>query len=100
MSKEYGKNISPILEEIADSLWEIDARDNQEPYEYSDEAFASALKIMMSVSMDILWKNQEKDNTPFNIRKKQATKLGEDLAKLISDNLNIDTKKLYELKKK
>jgi hypothetical protein len=98
MSKEYGKSISPILEEIADALWEIDAREMAQPYEYSENAFRASLKIMMSVAMDRLWDNQEKFETPKEDRLLQAEKLGNDFRKLFKENLNVDTTKMWRKK--
>lgn len=100
MSKEYGKLISPVLAEIHDSLWEIDARESNEPYNYTEDAIRSALKITMSVSMDRLWKNQEEANTPMEDRSLQAELLGLDLKQLFEKHLGIDTHKLYGEKKK
>lgn len=96
MSKEYGKNITPILDEIADAMWEIDARENVEPYEYGEHALRSASKIMMSVCMDKLWAKQESENTPFEERCQQAEALGHDLRQLVKKNLNIDPHNFYK----
>lgn len=96
MSAEYGKQISPVLAEIADTLWEIDARGLQAPYGYSEEGFRGALKIFMSVCMDKLWANAEANETPQEDRELFVLRLGSDLRELMMEHLNVDTTKLYE----
>ena len=96
MSKIAGFNLTPVLEEIHDTLWEIDARKNQEPYEFGDTAVRSALKILMCVTMDKLWANQELTNMPIEEREKQAMELGQAYKDLFKKHLGIDTHKLYE----
>jgi len=99
MSRQMGFNLTPVLEEIHDTLWEIDSRETQEPYEFGDTALRSSLKILMSVTMDKLWAKQELENTPLKEREQQAMALGEDFRKLIKNHLDIDTHKLYEKEK-
>ena len=96
MSKYYGENVSIILVEIAEALWDIDARENQEPYEYTPEAIRAVSKIMMSTAMDRLWYLQEKNNATPAERIKQVTDMAEDLKEFYKKHLDIDTRMLYE----
>lgn len=95
MSKYYGEHISPVLKEIHDTLWEIDARELNEPYEYSPEALPAASKIFMSVCMDRLWLNQNKSDAPIEDRLAQAENMGEDLRQFMIKHLGVDPKDFY-----
>ena len=99
MSKFYGEQISPVLKEIHDTLWEIDARHLQEAYEYTPDALPSASKIFMSVCMDRLWLNQNKNGVSLEDRLTQAEKMGEDLRQFMIKHLNVDPTEFYEKKK-
>jgi hypothetical protein len=92
MSKVYGSGISPILKEISDSLWEIDARpdDRQRPYEYSQDALASSTKIFMSVCMDRFWKLHEQKGTSIEDRSTLVSEMGSDMRNLIIKYLGVD----------
>ncbi|MBP9839974.1 MAG: hypothetical protein KBC44_03310 [Candidatus Pacebacteria bacterium] len=90
MSKEYGKNISPIFEELSDALWEIDAREDNEPYEYGEFALNHATKIFMSVIMDKLWTRMQAQDLEPEEMEALTIKLGEGLKQLIRDTLHID----------
>lgn len=96
MSKEYGKNITPILEHIANGMWEIDASEILQPYEYGEVALRAASKIMMSVCMDKLWAKQEAENASREERYAQATALGNDFRKLIKKHLGVDPHDFYK----
>jgi hypothetical protein len=90
MSKFYGEHITPVLKEISDSMWEIDARDEQQPYEYGDSALNSGSKIMMSVCVDKMWSNFEKAGTNKKLRLTAVEAFGDDLRQLIIKHLGVD----------
>lgn len=96
MSKYFGEQISPILAEIANSLWEIDARGHQEPYEYADRALADASKIFMSVCMDTFWKLAETKKWSLDERSKRVQAMGQDLRKFIKKHLGVDPHNFYK----
>ena len=96
MSKYFGEQISPILAEIADSLWEIDAREYQEPYEYADRVLADASKIFMSVCMDTFWKLAETEKWSLDERSERAQAMGQDLRDFIKKHLGIDSHDFYK----
>lgn len=95
MSRKYGKDISPILKEIHDALWEIDSRDNIAPYDFAPEALPSAAKIFMTVCMDELWLKQEANETPLEDRLMQVENMGNDLREFMFKHLNVDSTKFY-----
>lgn len=96
MSKYFGEQISPVLAEIADSLWEIDARELQEPYEYADRALADASKIFMSVCMDTFWKLAETEKWSLDERSERVQAMGNALREFIKEYLDIDSHDFYK----
>lgn len=90
MSSYYGRHITPVLKEISDSLWEIDARENQEPYGYGETALNSASKIMTSVCMDRMWADFETHGTSMESRMNIVTAFAEDFRELIKTHLGVD----------
>lgn len=90
MSKHYGEHITPLLKELSDSFWEIDAREGREPYEFGDSALNSAAKIFSAVVLDRLWLNQERDDVPLEERLSQAQSMGEDIRQFILTHLGVD----------
>lgn len=90
MSKQYGKEITPILKEISDSMWEIDARSDPEAYEFPDLVMVYSAKIMMNVMMDKMWANQEAVNTPLEERVANAENLGNQFRQLMLEHLGVD----------
>lgn len=95
MSRKYGRDISPVLKEIHDALWEIDSRDIREPYDFAPEALPSAAKIFMAVCMDELWLKQEANETPFEDRLMQAENMGNNLREFMEKHLDVDSTKFY-----
>jgi len=90
MSKYYGSKMTPVLREISDSLWEIDAREGQEPYEYGETALNSAVKIMMSVGFDRMWSDFEALDTDIDSRLTLAKDFGTEFRMLIIKHLGVD----------
>ena len=95
MSKYYGKQISPILAEIAEGMWEIDARELQQPYEYAETALADATKIFMSVAMDKFWANAEAEGWTMEQRSERVQALGDGLRAFIKEHLGVDSHEFY-----
>lgn len=91
-----GKKLSVILEEIENTLWEFEFNHSNTPCEYEEKAIGSAVKILMSVCMDKMWKLQENENLDFEDRCNMAEKLGNDIRNLVKTYTNIDTHKLYK----
>jgi len=91
-----GKKLSPILVEIENTLWEFEANYATYKPEYPIDAFRAATKIFMSALMDKMFDLQEKENMDLNDRCEMATKVGEDIRKLIKIYTNIDTLELYK----
>ena len=90
-----GKQLSPILEEIEDTLLEFEVEIGSKP-EYTIEGFRAAIKIFMSVILDKMWQLQENDVLSQEDREIMATKCGEELRKFIKIYTGIDTFDLYK----
>ena len=93
--KTLGQNLSQILKEISDTIWEFDFREVGPPM-YQDEAVEAACKIFMSVMTDKMWSLQKYENVPMDIRGDMAHKLGSELRRLVKTYTNIDTHDLYK----
>jgi hypothetical protein len=89
-----GQELSPILEEIEDTLWEFEANDGSKP-NYTIEGFRGATKIFMSVLMDKIWELQANENIPMENRIQMVEKAGQDVRQLIKTYTDIDTHQLY-----
>ena len=90
-----GKRISPILEEIEETLWEFEENSGDKPC-YTDNGFRASIKILMSTLMDKMWELQEKEGIDKKDRALMAEKAGRDLRELIKTYTNIDTFDLYK----
>jgi len=90
-----GKQLSPILVEIEEKLWDFEFHTPDQP-EYTDEAFRAVCKIFMSVLMDKMWNLQEKEGIEVEDRIMMAVKAGKDLSNLVKTYTDIDTYKMYE----
>ncbi len=91
-----GKKLSPILNEIENTLWEFEAEELTSKPNYTKEGFRGATKIFMSVMMDKIWELQEDEKITMEDRINMVTKCGEDVRKLIKTYTNIDTHELYK----
>jgi hypothetical protein len=92
-----GEKISPILNQIENTLWEFEAEIDIKP-EYTIEGFRSGIKIFMSVMLDKMWELQKNENISQDDREKMAVKLGKDVRNLVRIYTNIDTYDLYKTK--
>lgn len=90
-----GKKISPILEEIEETLWEFEANNGIKP-NYDINGFRAAIKIFMSALMDKIWELQENENVNIEDRIKMVQKAGEEVRNLIKVYTNIDSHDLYK----
>lgn len=90
-----GKKLSPILEEIEQTIWEFEANGGLKP-EYTPEGFRAAIKIFMSVLMDKIWELQQDEIMDMEVRENMAFKAGEDLRKFVKTYTNIDCNELYK----
>lgn len=86
-----GKKLSPILEEIENTLLE---NYEQKP-EFTDEGFRASIFIFQSAVLDKMWELQEKENLPIQIREEMAIKCGESIRSLIKTFTDIDTFDIY-----
>ena len=89
-----GKQLSPILVQMEETLWEFESRNYGSP-QFTQEGFRAAIKIFISVIMDKIWDLQENESMTMEDRMNMAEKCGKDFSKLIKIYTNIDSRKLY-----
>lgn len=85
-----GKKLSPILNEIADTILEFNVSKGLPP-KYDNSVLESATYIFMSVMADKMWELQEKENMDIEIRQKMGEELGHAIKKLIWIYTGIDS---------
>ena len=85
-----GQKLSPILEEIQDTLLE----NYETKPEFSMEGFKAALYIFQSALVDKMYSLQVNEDIPSDIKVDMAVKLGGELRELIKTYCNIDTHEL------
>ena len=90
-----GKKLSPILEELENTLWEFEANRGILP-EFTEAGFRSASKIFMWVLMEKMWELQSKEHMAMPDRSAMALKAGEDLRKLVKTYTGFDTFDFYK----
>ena len=90
-----GNRISPILEEIENTLWEFEAHVGTKP-NYTDGGFRAGIKIFMSVLMDKIWELQELEKTLMEDRANMVEKVGKDVRALVKTYTDIDSHSLYK----
>ncbi|MDA3781160.1 MAG: hypothetical protein PF487_13185 [Bacteroidales bacterium] len=89
-----GKKLSPVLDEIEQSLWEYEVEFGNKP-DYTLNGFRAGIKIFMSVMMDKVWELQQNEKITMDDRIKMVEQLGKDVRKLIKIYTDIDTHELY-----
>lgn len=90
-----GEEISKVLVDIEDTLWEFEDYSGDKP-NYTLDGFRAATKIFMSAIMDKMWELQDGEDIDMNDRENMAEKAGEDIRAFIKTYTNIDTYGLYE----
>jgi len=90
-----GKEISPVLVEIENTLWEFEAYSAKKP-EFPIESLRASAKIFMAVMMDKMWELQEREGMPMEDRCNMAKKCGNDLRAFVKTYVDIDTVDLYK----
>jgi hypothetical protein len=90
-----GQQLSPILDELENCILEHNAF-KAVPPEYDDGAMRASLTIMMSVLMDKMWRLQEEENIPLNVRMDMAKQAGNEIRELVKKYTNIDTFDLFD----
>jgi hypothetical protein len=92
-----GDKLSPILEEIEDTLL-VFAVDYPHKTCYTFEGFRAAAYIFMSAMMDKMYDYQDTKNMTLTERENQATEVGTKIRELILDYTGIDSFQFYETK--
>ncbi len=99
MKKEptIGQKISPILQEIEETLWEFEANRPGIKPEFTILGFRGAIKIFTSVLLEKIWQKQETNLITQEERQKLAQEAGEVIRELVKKYTGIDSHNLYKL---
>ena len=89
-----GKEISPILTEVEETLWLYESKVGDKPC-YTEDGFRAACKIFISAVMDKMWELQERDELDIETRHEMSASCGEEFKRLIKVYTDIDTGKFY-----
>ena len=97
--KTVGEELSLILDEIEQTLWEFEANRPGEMIGFGKIGFRASIKIFMCALMEEMWKEQERLTIPQETRAEAAKYFGEEVRKIVKQATNIDTHSLYDLDK-
>jgi hypothetical protein len=89
-----GKKLSPLLEEIEDTLLDFESEVEMQP-QFTENGFRAATKIFASALMDYMWNMQDQEGIPMEIRVDMAEKAGYELKRIVETFTGIDTHKMY-----
>jgi len=89
-----GKKLSPLLEEIENTLLDFEAEVETQP-QFTEVGFRAATKIFASALMDYMWNMQEHEGIPMDVRADMAEKAGSELKRIVGTFTGIDTHKMY-----
>lgn len=92
---QLGNKLTPILVEIENTLWEHEAEELGAP-NFPIEGFRASIKIFMSIFLDKMYSLSKEEGIPLESASAMATKVGEDIRKLVKVYTNIDTHDLYD----
>ena len=87
-----GEKLSPILEEIQDTLLE----NYERKPEFTMNGFKACIYIFQAALIDKMYNLQTNENIPTDIKLDMALKLGTELRDLIKTYCDIDTHELYK----
>jgi hypothetical protein len=97
-----GKELSPVLVEIEEMLWDYEGRDAinrvSTPPEFTDDGLRAAAKIFMSVLIDKMWEHNHVETRLIASQKEMEQKAhhaGRDFRKLIKKYTGKDSHDFY-----
>lgn len=90
-----GEKLSPVLNEIEQTIWEHEIWGGGQPH-YTDEGFRAAVKIFMSALLDKMFNLQTTENLDISDRAAMAESLGKEVRRMVKTYCDIDTHELYE----
>ena len=85
-----GKEISPILKKISETIWENEHYCRGQQPKFTEEGFLGALKIFTATLMDKMWDYQEEQGVLVEDRLIIVAKTGMEIRKLVKGLTGID----------
>ena len=95
-NQPIGKELSPILSEIHDALWQFEADHEGTRPGFTTEGFKGAIKIFVSALLEMAWNHQEQIGMSQEEREAVAQKTGEEIRTLVTRVTGIDPRDLYK----
>ena len=92
---KLGREISPILNNIEEILWETEAAELGLP-EFTNEGFRSATKIFMAALMEQIYKKARKEKTDQKSIELVAEMTGKEIRKIILSTTGINPPDWYD----
>ena len=92
---KIGEKVSPVMEEIENTLLEHAAFSGDKP-EFTKEGFRAAIYMFSAAIQDKMWELQELENMPMEVRVHMAEKFGKETRRLIKRYTDIDTHDLFK----
>lgn len=84
------------LEQMENELWGADYDDENTPYNFPPQTLRAVSKVFACVLWDIMYTQQNMNNTPIQDRLKQVTAAGKDLRKLVIKHTGLDPHDFYK----
>lgn len=84
------------LEKMENELWEADYNDDGTPYKFPPQTLRAVSKVFASVLWDVMYTQQDMDNTPMEKRLKQVAAAGKDLHKFVMKYTGLDPHNFYK----
>lgn len=94
-NKPIGQKLSPILEELENTLIDHASYNGSKP-EFTNDGFRAGVQIFMSVMMDKLYEVQMSEGKTIEQSSNEATMMGFSIRGLILQYTKIDTHNLYK----
>lgn len=86
-----GQLISKVLQELEMLMWEHQADQPEEKFDFDVEAFRASTKIFSDILLEYTFKHQEKNNVDYKTMQMTAYQLGNHIRFLIRNNTGLDS---------
>ncbi len=89
--QSLGEKLNPIFEEIAETLWEVEANNSSKPHDFPKSAMHYAAKIFSATLWDLAWQKQQRDDMSLDDRLDQVGEAGKAIREIILKYTGIDS---------
>jgi hypothetical protein len=101
MEQTLGQKLSPIIDEICNTILERQVFNNEHPklggpIGFNTMDMLNAVNILSACALDVAWVHQDKKSMDQELRIAKAERFGTGLSKLIYEFCDIDTQRIYK----